>query len=149
MRFVKLEIGRRQDRQSNRRQHDNEKPDRARRAHAEAAGRRGVASRTLGLAIRRGRSAQKAGAQICGLRSSKSIRAGQSSATLRRWPERRSRSRRLANAHPDKFANNRSPRRRSSKASRAAGKRASKNRDHSVVRYVSGRKRWSRPVAIG
>src|SRR4029077_19394457 len=71
-------------------------------------------------------SAQKAAASICGLRSSKSIRIGPAGAVLRRLPERTLRPRRLANVHPDKFANNQQPRRRTSKASPSVGKTACK-----------------------
>src|SRR6266511_91216 len=65
-------------------------------------------------------------ASICGLRSSKSIRTDRAGAVLRRLPERRLRSRRLANVHPDKFANNRRLQRRTSRASRGVGKTACK-----------------------
>jgi len=61
-------------------------------------------------------SAQKAAPSICGLRSSKSIRTGPAGAVLRRLPGRTLRSRRLANVHPQKFANNQRPMRRTNKA---------------------------------
>src|SRR5256884_8470524 len=72
-------------------------------------------------------SAQKGAPSTCGLRSSKSIRTGPAGAVLRRLPERTLRPRRLANVHPDKFANNQRPRRRTNKASPSVGKTACKN----------------------
>src|SRR5207244_7597669 len=79
-------------------------------------------------------SAQKAAPSICGLRSSKSIRTGPAGAVLRRLPGRTLRSRRLANVHLQKFANNQRPMRRTNKASHSVGKTACKKQQSNCCR---------------